>query len=368
MKRLVLTIAIILGVFIARAETVSQKQAQQMAQLFFNEASGRVTPPPKMVFNGKKLTTGRLFTPFYVYNSSTGAFVIISAENKAFPILGFSLKSSFDPNSIGETETALLKLYAREIELIRYDSTTVEEAEKAWINYPSYINDILQSRYVATDPIISTEEAFRIVDLAEDKGEAVYSDIYTPQQWQDMILEELAAKQSVPLILYNGSADFPAVVYGHQGGYFRIEMTRRNDWLMRLNATETISSTMVSAVNYLVDNGEFLSEETPFEELNYFLEELELQELNRASESSIDRIDSQNNPVLLPLGSGHYQITLPENAVSSSVYNLSGALITHQKFANTSIVNIDIAAEPRGFYFLTVRGESGTPYGFKLYR
>lgn len=368
MKRIVLTIALILGVFIARAETVSQKQAQQMAQLFFNEASGRVTPPPKMVFNGRKLTTGRLFSPFYVYNSSTGAFVIISAENKAYPILGYSLKSSFDPNSLGETETALLKLYAREIELIRYDSTPAEEAEMAWIDYPSYVNNILKARYVATDPVISTEEAFRIVDLAEDKGEAVYSDIYTPQQWQDMILEELSEKQSVPLILYNGTSDYPAVVYGHQGDYFRIEMTSRNDWLMRLNATETISSTMVSAVNYTIDQGEFLVEETPFEEFDNFLEELERQELARASESSIDRIDFQSKPVLLPLGSGHYQLTLPENALSSTVYNLSGALITHQKFADTSIVNIDIAAEPRGFYFLTVTGESGTPYGFKLYR
>ncbi|MDE6010724.1 MAG: Spi family protease inhibitor, partial [Muribaculaceae bacterium] len=67
------------------AETVSQKQAKELAQKFFDQAYHERTAPVSLVYNGKKLTTDRLFTPFYVYNQPRGGFVMISAENKAFP-------------------------------------------------------------------------------------------------------------------------------------------------------------------------------------------------------------------------------------------------------------------------------------------
>ena len=155
MKKTILTFLAAISIFSMKAETVSQKQAQQQAQLFFNEAAGRVTPPPKLVYNGRRLTTDRLFNPFYIYNNSLGGFVIISAENKAYPILGYSLKDKFDPDGIGETELALLKSYASEIELVRYDSQPVESAVKAWQDYAGYVDSIIKAKYEATDPKIS---------------------------------------------------------------------------------------------------------------------------------------------------------------------------------------------------------------------
>ena len=85
-----------------QAETVSQKEASRLAETFFNAAAGQVMGKPKLVYNGKNLTTNRLFSPFYVYNHPKGGFVIIAADNKALPVLGYSLKETFSPDNLDE--------------------------------------------------------------------------------------------------------------------------------------------------------------------------------------------------------------------------------------------------------------------------
>ena len=62
----------------AHAETVSRKEANSIAGTFFNAAYGEVTAPPQMVWNGRQLTTDRLFSPIYVELDRTllGCFVL----------------------------------------------------------------------------------------------------------------------------------------------------------------------------------------------------------------------------------------------------------------------------------------------------
>lgn len=117
------------------AETVSQKEAKHIATQFFNAANGRIMAPPKYVYNGRRLTTNSLFPPFYVFNHPAGGFVVISAENKAFPILGYNLKENFDPDKLSSSTKDLLRLYAIHIENIRYDSSATEDAVRAWEIY-----------------------------------------------------------------------------------------------------------------------------------------------------------------------------------------------------------------------------------------
>lgn len=368
MKKFLVALITILSFVPGFSETVSQKQAQQLAYLFFNEAAGRVTAPPKLIYNGRRLTTNRLFTPFYVYNTPLGGFVIISAENKAYPILGFSLKESFDPEKLGETEKQLLESYALEIERIRYDSTPVDNVEKAWQNYPEYVDGILKSKYEATDPKLTLKESSDLIFYAIENEDAIYSDMYTPEQWQEMILEELAKKESVPLSIVGIRESYPMVVFGHQGDYFRIEMDRRNSWLMRLNATDIISASMVSVVGKPLELLEEDYEEPPFRFHEDFLSEVQAEEDNRKAVPSIVKSVIEGQPQLRPLGSGHFEISIPEPVIASTVYNLAGAIVKHQTYKGTDVANIDISPEPTGFYFARVVGESGTPYGFKLYR
>lgn len=350
------------------AETVSQKQAQQRAQQFFNEAAGRVMAPCKLIYNGKKLTTGRLFSPFYVYNQPTGGFVIISAENKAFPILGFSLKDNFDPEKLGETELELLRSYAQEIEYIRYDSQTASEAEEAWINYPQYVNDILKAPYLATDPIFSIAEADQLVETALESDNAVFSDIYTPEQWQDMILEEMQSNKSVPVWLIGNKSVFPMIVYGHQGDYFRLEMTEKNNWLMRLNATELIPSNMLSVINYPLLLNELEEEDIPFADYDRFAREVAEIEVNRLAAPGPDIMTFTEQPVVRSLGSGYFDVIAPQDITVAKIYNLAGALVGIRTYSNTNVAHIDLVSEPQGFYFVNLIGADGTPYGVKLYR
>lgn len=133
------------GEYLSYAETIGQKEAKSMAQKFFNESKNYVTPPVNYVYNGKDLTTQRLFTPFYVFNSPSGGFVIVSAENKAFPILAYSLSESFNKDKMTPMVRSILNDFARDIEMIRYDSRIPSDAIGQWATYPEVVFDMLKN-------------------------------------------------------------------------------------------------------------------------------------------------------------------------------------------------------------------------------
>lgn len=149
MKRILLTMAVCVlmpaGGHLLHAETIGQKEAKAMAQKFFNESRNFVTPPVQYVYNGKELTNQRLFTPFYVFNSPAGGFVVVSAENKAFPILGYSLKERFDKERMTPMVRDILTDFSRDIEMIRYDSRIPSDAIEQWATYPEVVFDMLKN-------------------------------------------------------------------------------------------------------------------------------------------------------------------------------------------------------------------------------
>ncbi len=378
MKKMIFAVLIFLSFLLfggsanLHAETVSQKQAADMAQLFFNQANLRVTAPVKMVYNGRQLTTNRLFVPFYIFNSPTGGFVIISAENKAFPILGYSLKENFNPDNLGEKEKALLSSYAKDIEYIRYDSSIPEEAIKAWSNYPEFITSLLGAEYIATDPRISMEEASDIIYNLIDTGKALEtaSDIYTPSQWIEMINKELDSTKSVALgLIMPGEVVRPSIIYGHKGDYYRIELDRRNQWLMRILPTEILSGAQIASFSFPTEIPLEIEEEAPFNFIDTFIAEIEQEA--KVSQEKIEkdrRTLIPDQPVINNIGGGHFEILLPENVIISSVYNLSGALTKIQTFKSTNVAHIDLSPEPSGFYLINLIGESGKNYGLKVSR
>lgn len=133
------------GCLTVGGETVGMKEAKAMAQNFFNESRHFVTAPVSYVYNGKDLTDQRLFTPFYVFNSPTGGFVVISAENKAFPILGYSLVQPFDKGKMTPMVRSILSDFARDIEMIRFDSRIPSDAIEEWVTYPDIVFDIFEN-------------------------------------------------------------------------------------------------------------------------------------------------------------------------------------------------------------------------------
>lgn len=289
-------------------ETVSQKEAMGIAHTFFNTLYGEVTAPPKLIWNGRQLTTDRLFNPFYVYNSPKGGFVIISAENKAYPILTYSKDNQFSRDKLGEEENDLLKQYAREIELIRYDSRIPTSALASWQNKVSYIDRVVRDPYGTSEfQNLSEEKKDRIERIDRRNGwiampTAIEFSIYDPDYYRDITLEDVLEDE----------------------------------------------------------------EEIPFAFYYDFIKSIE--EESYMQSKALDEILSPTKPVVKPLGGGHFQILFPEEIKMMRVYGMSGALGIEKYYKETNMVNIDLSSLVPGFYAVIALSDEGKVYGMKLYR
>lgn len=365
LKRIYLIIAFATVVLPLFAETVSQKEASVVASKFFNEVNGKVMASPKLVWNGKRLTTNRLFTPFYVYNHPSGGFVIISADNKAFPVLGFSMTESFSPDRLSDTEEAFLSRYAREIENIRYDSRVPDEAIAAWGDINAYIYDVVHDRYDISEARFTANEGSEDIYRLADSGiDEFFSDMYTPSQWENILREEYASSKSVALGLITDKDIYPTVVRGVKGDYFRLDLPEANNWNMRISATEYLLSPMVAVSGLIHPAPEIEDLDQPFRFYDEFIEESEAAR-NRVAgiEQGLGGATS-----VVPAGGGHFAIRIPENVRIARIFSLSGAMVDERYYKNTDTAHVDLSINPSGFYVALLVSDSGKPYSFKLYR
>lgn len=230
------------------AETVSQKEAAAIARTFFNAAESEVLEKPKLVFNGKRFTTDRLFSPYYVYNSPRKGFVVISAENKAFPILGYSLGSDFDPSDMDDDMRQRLSDFAREIELIRYDGRYPTEAVEAWTDIRGHIASILNGRSdmmresAVEFPVLPQSRTETVqTDEEEDEPFAFHNDFIRQSRAEEqrrLDMFEEVVNPSEPVVRSVGGGNFEirfpeeiaiCRVYGTQGNVLDIFTYRNTD-------------------------------------------------------------------------------------------------------------------------------------------
>ncbi len=356
------------GCFSATAESVSRKEAQKIAVEFFNEVNKRSVAQPKYVYNGKRLTHDRLFTPFYVFNNPSGGFVIIAADNKAYPILGFSLLDSFDPDNLGVGLKALLSGFARDVEYIRLDNQVPEEAIHAWQNPKEYISYILKEPFHSYEPKRTPGEVREIVhSLASSyDAESYSSDIYTPTQWNETIGEELKSNGFVALGFptYKG---FPTgTIYGQKGNFFRIDLDGQNNAFYRLGATEYFVSPQIAMTGKPMSLDIKEPIEEPFEFYDSFISEQK--EAQNKARIKLEETENPSDPKVRFIGAGHFDIRFPEPIRAARIYNLAGALIETFKYGDRPEIHVDISAHPLGFYFMLAIGSDGKPYGIKLVR
>lgn len=366
---LLAVIAAIVGFVIsAKAETITQQQAKHIAAKFFNAAHGQYMAEPKFIYNGRKLTTQRLFSPFYVFNLPSGGFVIIAADNKAFPILAYNLKDTFDPNHIGPKLEAMLRQYAFDVERIRYDDRIPYQAIEAWNDIPLYINNILTAPNHAYDLLITPDEAAEKIDAAaaDDTYGDNWSDLYSPGQWEELVAGELAKNRNVALGISCRNGIQPVIVQSQKGDYYRIATDIQDQTLYRLFATEYLSDGQIAVMDYAPGVPEEALPDDAFKFYEDFIAEQEADRQRR--QKAIEDALIVTKPVLHSHGSGFYTVDLPEEAAVARIYNLSGAMVRQYTYGSTSSPHIDIIGEPTGFYFAQIIGKSGTPYGIKLVR
>lgn len=288
----------------ANAETVTQKEAKRIARLFFNDAYGQVCPDPEYVYNGKRLTTDRLFTPFYIFNSPEGGFVMISAENKAFPILGYSLMpkgQGFSKEKMTQEDRELMTRFSRDIELIRFDSRYPLQAAEAWENIPQTIHDIL----------------------------------YSPSLLAD--------------------------------GYLRYRPSDDKMWVVRERAVEFPYEWPKTDEELRLEREASVEEEyVPFSFYEDFLAETEREKREKFSE--LEERLRPSKPIIKSLGGAHFTIDMPREIEVVDIYNAEGQLYKRYFFRGVKSLPINLSDFPTGFYFALLREPDGHATGIKLYR
>ena len=352
------------------SETVSQKQAKKIAEMFFNEARGMKMSAPEYVYNGKSLSTGRFMTPFYVFNHSSGGFVVVSAENKSFPILAYDLENKFDTKNIGNQRLCLFGLYAKHIEHIRYDSCIPEEAIKAWQNLPQYIYDILNATEVVSSAArksgIEVRNELDLILASDDNSiNSQLSSTYYPSQWEEMIADELY-RSNVSLGLIDNDFIEPIIVCGKRGNMYRLAMDGKESGWYRLMPTEIMSFGQIALLENAPNSLEEYAEEEPFSYYESYVAEFEAE--RRRKQSAIENANIVTSPIIRNNGGGHYMIDMPEDISMVRVFNLSGAVVWHATYNSASSVSINLSSVSTGFYFAVMSSKSGQTYSVKLFR
>lgn len=372
-------LAICGAVTVSQAEIVTHKQAMKLAQQFFNEAAGEVTAPVKMVYNGKNLTTRKLFTPFYTFTSPRGGFVIVSAENKAMPILAYSLTGDFSEGRLTDAQRELLRGYARDIELIRYDSRVVDEATEAWTYFPQYLSSLLHSgadtRFDSASAPADEEGAIALEELImSGRGDDWYSELYSPEEWSELTSRRFAEDGYVlmgvverPLVASEAlwpPRVWPLVVSGKKGEMYEVRSGSEGlPWMVRLHATEHLGDGLIADMRYLPAPVMAEEEERPFE----FYEQAQAgfeADRQRRLEETMGGI----GPVVYRVGGGRYGITMPGEVSLARVFTLEGAMVGQHTYSGTNTAWIDLGGQPVGFYVVQIFSEGSNPVSFKIYR
>lgn len=296
------------NIFAMQAETVTRKEANALAQTFFNAAYGEVTPPPQLVWNGRQLTTDRLFSPVYIYNSPRDGYVIISAENKAYPILGYSLKRKFDRDKMTEDEKKMLEKYAHEIEIIRYDPRIPAKALSAWQNLSEYIAAVISSPYKSDEYNRLPDDRKEHLEQLDRIGNQILMpqasefDLYNPDNFRDITLDDVTAEQ----------------------------------------------------------------DDIPFKFYEDFIKDVA--EENRQRDLIYEEIISPSKPEIKALGGGHFEIGFPETIRMIRIYEIGGMQMMEKFYKDTALVNIDMSQLGSGYYVMLALSDEGKVYGIKLYR
>lgn len=369
--RILIVIAFsLLSIFGASGETVTHKEAKEWAKTFFNAAFGEISEPVTMVYNGKDLTTRSLFTPFFTYTSPRGGFVIISGENKLMPILGYSLYETLDKDKLDPAIRELLREYARQIEVIRYDSAVSDKAVSSWQNKNRYINSVLtapvQSGFSLPDrEEVNTEFNFLLNELPND--DSLFSEIYTPDQWDEMVTDQLKKSGSAVLGVGRDAEYQPLDIVGRQGDYVKIRLENsRTAWNMRLFPSELYSFGIVGRLGGDPVWPEEV-EEAPFA---FHDEVMEMYPLYTRSEEALKaEMLSPSEPVVRGLGAGHFEIDYPSEILLIRVFNVSGMSVHAQTYGGktrTAVVNIE--DQPSGFYVIAAQTVEGPAKSLKVAR
>ena len=129
MRKLLVLLLLFVSV-IAEGRKISESEAAAIASEFFNSATVKQSPAKVGVRRAKARDAANADSaPFYVYNADgNNGFVIVSGDDRARRILGYSNTGNFDFNNLPPQLDDLLGKFAKCLEAMQADSPT----HKSW--------------------------------------------------------------------------------------------------------------------------------------------------------------------------------------------------------------------------------------------
>ena len=127
MKRISLLVFLAIFALPMFAKHVDVETARTVARTFWSQNMGKST---RATFSD--ITSQTEFTNFYIFNTD-GGFVIVSSEDIAYPVLGYSDKGNFNPERIGLNTLDWLRGYQHHIQYgIDNGIAATEEISEMW--------------------------------------------------------------------------------------------------------------------------------------------------------------------------------------------------------------------------------------------
>ena len=137
MKRIIASMMAFCMTLCSYADTVSQNMAAETARSFFASNSTRSSSVLlTMVWDGHDAMTRAGEEPaFYVFNNASGGFVIISGEDAARPVLGFSETGRFKVEGMPAQVRGWFDFYKAQIASLRQgNAARTAKADELWNN------------------------------------------------------------------------------------------------------------------------------------------------------------------------------------------------------------------------------------------
>jgi len=157
--RFLLTLVLIGFCFSAFTQNVSPDKAQKIAQNFYNERfltinnASNKTPLNVSDFNMLKLQNN---SAYYVFDVKNGGFIIVSAYENVYPVLGYSFDNKFVTPVVCPSFKAWLNYYELQIENAQDNNLPqTTEIKQAWFEYEN-THPLNQKDIKAVTPLLLT--------------------------------------------------------------------------------------------------------------------------------------------------------------------------------------------------------------------
>lgn len=139
MKNSKLLIAILVIILLPKnlfSEPIDKATAISVARNYYAAVTNKTAPPALVTYQAQfssSLSSSDALTAYYVVNFADEGFVIVSADDRVRPILGYSDQGAFDRQLLPDNLQFMLDEYTREIQaIVESPSTDNSVTGRAW--------------------------------------------------------------------------------------------------------------------------------------------------------------------------------------------------------------------------------------------